>query len=48
MLGVYDDHRLQYAGNVGTGFTEPMLADGAHWVEPRLIGEVAFIDPRPG
>lgn len=67
LLGAYDDDRLLYAGNVGTGFTEAMLADlmrqlgplqhdtspfgtpappryarGAHWVEPRLVGEVAF------
>ena len=67
LLGVYDDDRLRYAGNVGTGFTAAMLADllrqlgpldratspfstpvppryarGARWVEPRLVGEVAF------
>jgi bifunctional non-homologous end joining protein LigD len=64
ILGVYDDGQLGYAGNVGTGFTEAMLAGllrqliplhretspfatavppryarGAHWVEPRLVGE---------
>jgi bifunctional non-homologous end joining protein LigD len=69
LLGVYDDDRLRYAGNVGTGFTEAMLADllrqpaplqrdtspigtpvpaqyarGAHWVEPRLVGEIAFTE----
>ncbi len=69
LLGVYDDDRLRYAGNAGTGFTEAMLADllrqlaplqrdtspfgmpvpprdarGAHWVEPRLVGEVAFTE----
>jgi len=69
LLGVYDDGRLAYAGNVGTGFTEAMLAGlirqlaplqretspfatpvppryarGAHWVEPRLVGEVAFAE----
>ncbi len=69
VLGVYDDGRLRYAGNVGTGFTEAMLADlmrllaplergsspfstpvparyarGAHWAEPRLVGEVAFTE----
>ena len=27
VLGVCDDDRLRYAGNVGTGFTEAMLAD---------------------
>ena len=26
LLGVYDNDRLRYAGNVGTGFTEAMLA----------------------
>ncbi len=66
LLGVYDNDRLRYAGNVGTGFTEATLTDllrqlapleretsplgtpvppryarGAHWVEPRLVGEVA-------
>jgi bifunctional non-homologous end joining protein LigD len=69
LLGVYGDGRLRYAGNVGTGFTEAMLADlmrqlaplqrdtspfatpvppryarSAHWVEPRLVGEVAFTE----
>ena len=69
LLGVYDNDRLRYAGNVGTGFTEAMLADlmgqlgplerdtspfgtpappryarGARWVEPRLVGEVAFTE----
>jgi bifunctional non-homologous end joining protein LigD len=69
LLGLYDDqHRLRYAGNVGAGFTEAMLAAlmrqlrplhrqtspfdtppprytrGAHWVEPRLVGEVAFTE----
>jgi bifunctional non-homologous end joining protein LigD len=69
LLGVYDDARLRYAGNVGTGFTQAMLAGlirqlaplhrdtspfgtpvppryarGAHWVEPRLVGEVAFTE----
>ncbi len=69
LLGVYAGDRLAYAGNVGTGFTEAMLADlmqllaplergsspfstpvparyarGAHWAEPRLVGEVAFTE----
>src|SRR5271165_4691170 len=69
LLGVYDDDRLRYAGNVGTGFTEATLTDllrqlapleretspfstpvppryarGAHWAEPRLVGEVAFTE----
>ncbi len=69
LLGVYAGDRLVYAGNVGTGFTEAMLADlmrllaplerdtspfgtpvpplyarGARWVEPRLVGEIAFTE----
>jgi len=69
LLGVYAEDRLVYAGNVGTGFTEAMLADlmrllaplergsspfgtpvppryarGAHWVEPRLVGEIGFTE----
>ena len=69
ILGIYRGGRLRYAGNVGTGFTEAMLAGlmrqlaplerdtspfgtpvppryarGAHWVEPRLVGEVAFTE----
>ena len=69
LLGVYDDHQLRYAGQVGTGFTEATLADlmrqlgplerytspfdttvpphharGARWVEPWLVGEVAFTE----
>jgi bifunctional non-homologous end joining protein LigD len=67
LLGVQDDTGLRYAGQVGTGFTEAMLADlarllrplarktspfvddvprkdarDAHWVTPRLVGEVAY------
>jgi bifunctional non-homologous end joining protein LigD len=69
LVGVYDGHRLRYAGHVGTGFTQGMLADlmrqlrplrrdtspfdtavpadharTVHWVEPRLVGEVAFTE----
>jgi bifunctional non-homologous end joining protein LigD len=69
LLGVYHQHQLRYAGHVGTGFTQAMLADltrqltairrgtspfpgavpapharGAQWVEPRLVGEVAFTE----
>jgi bifunctional non-homologous end joining protein LigD len=69
LVGVYDGHQLRYAGHVGTGFTETMLAGlmrqlrplrrdtspfgtpvpapdarTAHWVEPRLAGEVAFTE----
>jgi bifunctional non-homologous end joining protein LigD len=69
LVGVWDGHVLRYAGHVGTGFTQAMLADlmrrlrplrrdtspfgiavpaeharTAHWVEPRLVGEVAFTE----
>ena len=69
LLGVYDGDRLRYAGHVGTGFTQAMLAGlmeqlrplrrdtspfdtqvpaeharDARWVEPRLVGEVAFAE----
>ncbi|MDR6853866.1 DNA ligase D [Variovorax guangxiensis] len=65
LLGVYDNEgRLQYCGNVGTGFDTGRLADikakldrlasdecpfekrpagvKAHWVEPKLVAEIAF------
>jgi bifunctional non-homologous end joining protein LigD len=69
LLGVYDGGQLRYAGHVGTGFTQAMLADlsrrlrsletgtspfatpvaaeharGAHWAQPRLVGEVTFTE----
>src|SRR5712691_11278501 len=69
LVGVWDGHRLRYAGHVGTGFTQAMLADltrrlqplrradspfgtmmpaqharGAQWVQPELVGEVAFTE----
>ncbi len=70
LVGVYDnDGTLHYAGHVGTGFTQDMLAElmreltplerdtspfdtpvpaqharDAHWVEPQLVGEVAFAE----
>ena len=69
LLGVYDHGQLRYAGNVGTGFTDAMLAGlmrqlaalrrdtspfatpvppryarGARWVQPRLVGDVAFTE----
>jgi ATP-dependent DNA ligase len=69
LLGVYDHGQLRYAGNVGTGFTDAMLAGlmrqlaplhrdrspfatpvppryarGARWMQPRLVGEVAFTE----
>ncbi|HEU5156075.1 MAG TPA: non-homologous end-joining DNA ligase [Streptosporangiaceae bacterium] len=72
LLGVFDDHGLVYIGNVGTGFTEAMLADlaarlaplarpatpfdtdvppevsrAARWVDPDLVGEVAYLQWTP-
>jgi len=69
LVGINDGGRLRYAGHVGTGFTQDMLADlaeemaplgrdtspfgtnvpasagrDARWVEPRLVGEVAFAE----
>src|SRR5262249_15274535 len=70
LVGYYSDDgkRLIYAGKVGTGFTQEMLADlrrrldklerpespfvegdpprgaGVHWVEPRLVAEIAFAE----
>jgi bifunctional non-homologous end joining protein LigD len=65
LVGYYDDqHRLRYAGKVGTGFTNELLRTlhqelaalevpaspffdavrepRVHWVQPELVGEVAF------
>ena len=36
--GVYDDDRLRYVGNVGTGFTEAMLADLMRQLAPLAAG----------
>jgi len=72
ILGVQGAAGLEFAGGVGTGFTERMLADlaarlrplaratppfarelprsetrDAHWVEPRLVGEVVFTEWTP-
>ncbi len=69
LVGINDGGQLRYAGHVGTGFTQDMLADlmeqlgtlgresspfgsnvpaqparDARWVEPRLVGEVAFAE----
>ncbi len=69
LLAVDTPDGLTYAGRVGTGFTDAMLADlakrlkplerktppvtgtvprpdarGAHWVSPKLVGEVAFTE----
>ncbi|MCW2523346.1 MAG: polymerase LigD, ligase domain protein, partial [Frankiales bacterium] len=67
LLAIPDEHGLRYVGNVGTGFSDQLLADlqavlvraerrtsplatplssaesrDAHYVTPRLVGEVAF------
>jgi bifunctional non-homologous end joining protein LigD len=66
LIGYYDrDRKLAYAGKVGTGFDDAVLASltrtlsglerrqapfgrgnlprtGVHWVEPKLVGQVAF------
>ena len=69
LLGVPGPDGLDYAGHVGTGFTDKMLRDleadltpikrdtspfattvpreharDAHWVEPEIVGEVAFTE----
>ncbi len=69
LLGIPGEAGLQYAGHVGTGFTDQMLDDlaaklrplvrktspltedvprpqarDAHWVSPKLVGEVAFTE----
>lgn len=68
LVGYYEHGKLVYAGKVGTGFTQKLLAElkslidplattkcpfasepprawtgpGRHWVQPKLVGEVAF------
>jgi bifunctional non-homologous end joining protein LigD len=66
LVGYFDGDRLRYAGRVGTGFTDAMLARlerlmeplareespfaggrtpaGAHFVEPRLVGQFELAD----
>lgn len=70
LVGVHDEQgKLQYAGRVGTGFTQQSLkelrsrlnslerkspafinppkgadARGVHWLEPKLVGAVAFAE----
>ncbi len=68
LLGFYEDDKLQYAGKVGTGYTDEMLEElqskmseieidepafeneedlpdkNVHWLEPKLVGEVAFTE----
>jgi bifunctional non-homologous end joining protein LigD len=72
ILGIPEDGKLRYIGQVGTGFTDALLADlssrltrlerksspfatelpsavrrDAHWVTPKLVGEVAFTEWTP-
>ena len=68
LVGYHEKGKLVYAGKVGTGFTQKLLVElkhlleplettaspfqpepprawtgpGRHWVEPKLVGEVAF------
>jgi bifunctional non-homologous end joining protein LigD len=57
MVGYYDDGRLRYAGNVGTGFTERRLAELTDLLSqlrtdtspfadtPRLPARMVFVEP---
>ena len=72
ILAIPENGKLRYVGQVGTGFTEALLADlgarlgrlerksspfatelpravrrDAHWVTPKLVGEVAFTEWTP-
>lgn len=47
LLGVYDDGRLVYAGHVGTGFTDMMLADLMHDLAPLERATSPFATPVP-
>lgn len=66
LVGYYEDGDLRYAGKVGTGYDDALLASladrlarlerdacpfartprekGAHWVSPKLVGEVGFTE----
>ena len=66
LVGYHEGGHLKYAGKVGTGFTQKLLAElaglfaqlardacpftpalrggGMHWVEPKLVCEVAFTE----
>jgi bifunctional non-homologous end joining protein LigD len=46
-LGYYDESRLRYAGNVGTGFTEQSLAELKRLLEPLRTGESPFEGRQP-
>ncbi len=47
LLGVYDGGRLRYAGHVGTGFTQAMLADLSRRLRPLQTGTSPFATPVP-
>jgi bifunctional non-homologous end joining protein LigD len=47
LLGVYDGGHLRYAGHVGTGFTQAMLADLIGRLRPLETGTSPFATPVP-
>jgi ATP-dependent DNA ligase len=46
LVGLYDSHRLRFAGKVGTGYSEDVLADLAKKMEPLRIRNSPF-EPAP-
>jgi bifunctional non-homologous end joining protein LigD len=46
MLGVYDQGKLPYAGNTGTGFSDGQLKDILKRLTPHFTDTCPF-DPRP-
>jgi bifunctional non-homologous end joining protein LigD len=47
LLGLPDGDRLQYAGKVGTGFTERALTELAELLEPLVQNTEPFAEPLP-
>jgi bifunctional non-homologous end joining protein LigD len=48
VLGVYKDGKLHWAGNVGTGFDQKLLADVYARLKPLVTGECPFAErPKP-
>jgi bifunctional non-homologous end joining protein LigD len=48
VLGVYEDDRLQWAGNVGTGFDRKLLEDVYARLQPLAVAECPFAErPKP-
>jgi len=45
LVGAYDDGALRWIGQVGTGFTDRMLADLMKRLEPLQCGDPAVDDP---